>query len=214
MHEKPRNHPNRKPIRQAVMSEKLGVYWLFDQSFAPTALAPVIYGDRNGWPQKYPLVVAINFVLRTIEVGYAYEFPCDWPVGSASPDEIYLFARDIVRPYDEREEVSAAEWQTRLLKVLEAVNEDLQTAEINDAFKDKIRNYCRYYEHVNFHSRKGRFNLFRLVDRCEVAGYYICGPEGPMLKVWGADEVDSALFTLEALSQVGHVKQVKESKLD
>lgn len=199
------------------MAEKLGVFWMFNRSFTPTALTPKIYGERNGWPQTYPLVVAVSFVHRTIEVGYAYEMLPDWPVGSTSPEEIYLFARDALRPHHGGEDIrqlAPAEWQKRLSEVLEVVNAELQTAEITDAFKNKIKNYFLHYDRGYVRSEKGRFELVELLrNNDEIVGYYIRGPKGALPQTWEPDEINSALSTLKGLAEGGRVEQFEDSIL-
>lgn len=89
------------------------------------------------------LIIAINFVARTIDVGYSWEIPCGWPVGSERPDVIYMFAHHgVCATYPEiKGDVSAAEWQRLLLKMLAEIDAELQTAEITDEFREKVLSY-------------------------------------------------------------------------
>lgn len=209
----PQKRGRPKQIGHSEMTKELNIYWSFNSPFQRTALRSET-DMTPGWPTTYPLVVAINFARRTIEVGYAWQLPSDWPIGSDSPVEIYFFARDAVRPDSEDDVVAsypAAEWQSRLLDVLEVINEELKTVEITDALKNKIQHYFIRYHNVTFHSHRGQFNLFALERNSEIVGYYIAGRGRARSRGWGPDELSSALSTLKALPEGEDLKTVRDS---
>jgi len=131
------------------MGSQRGSYWLYNRSFHPTALRPEILDGYPTGAGKNKLIIAINFVARTIEVGYSWEIPCDLPMGSESPDEVYMYAYQGVRATypDVWANASDADWQRLLLKMLAEIDAELQTAEINDAFREKVRNYFKLPEY-------------------------------------------------------------------
>jgi len=122
---------------------------MYNRSFHPTALRPEILDGYPTGAGKNKLIIAINFVARTIEVGYSWEIPCAWPMGSESPDEEYMYAYQGVRATypDVWANASDADWQRLLLKMLAEIDAELQTAEINDAFREKVRNYFKLPEY-------------------------------------------------------------------
>lgn len=145
MEAKSRNHPNRKPLTHEVMGSQRGSYWLHNRSFHPTALRPEILDGYPTGAGKNKLIIAINFVSRTIEVGYSWEIPCDLPMGSKRPDEVYMFAHQGVRATypDLADNVSAVDWQRLLLKMLAEIDAELQSDEITDAVREKVWNYFK-----------------------------------------------------------------------